>query len=994
MAIGNSTPTSNSGTSGNTKSTSTKSTSTEKKEKTTTSSGGYPKTSATNKGYTGRTSPSTSDPGQPNNPGYTGRNSNPGYGGAPTSSPYSTNGSGSKRGGGTKHTTTTTVKDEPVMTVDEVYGKEKKTVSGYNTASNTTSSVTSSYLPSVEKQGDYAASSNEKSKVETSTFGKQDEISVTPELVTENKAEVGNDTIQSVEGLDFQQKDKESQAVLDSKKARDEVEAEEKADSMRDKLRNLNKTEAETDTEADFRIGESDAEKAFNEEDAVKQKELKKLEQDYIKAEEDVENLEKELEHYNKMYEETTNDQLAFYEKTKDAYEEMDRINEKYGNLEDKLTNNEISNEEYLKSYKDENNELKKVAEDLGFDTTNVEVGLGKEYYDYTDYINKKIDSEQKAYEGKLSALADQNINNTAKKAADAKLKANKAKQKYDTASKNYDTWKEEAWKEVENASTETETETITEETAPETIPETTTTTTTSNTSVEETKKVILESNASEEVKTEAIEMLDSVQESKNKVINAAAKLPKDIENATPEQIEAYVDANEKYLNNVKEANNKGIKFANTNFNTDYTKEISKANDFDITFSDGSTMSYADFSATMATKSPQIASAMYDAKAKKYEEEGKNFLANIERMKAKMAMDTVGSKFTFADDKVRNQFIKMVETNERATYAAYNNVINDKSGKYSAEDIAEAEASMKQAEMLSTAAATLKASTGLLSGSGDSVSDGVYGTTDPNKLETYQKIINTIENATKIILGAGVTPGAADAWNNLYYTAGDEVRESKLFNTIFNFDPDGDDFNLFKEYGNSATVGLVAGTVELGTGIAMLFNPSTAGFGGNLIKDSITTFFDSLYGVQGDAKKAAEYTEQVLGYFKEARDIAQDAGNQEVVDIIDDAINHITTRTETGYDTTSDNNVTVNESFELKQDEVADVDNWLEGSGSNTADNEKFNQTLTYEEWLKLIEADPTMREYAKSLLKDNQKSETAEKAESEAETDAKKADA
>ena len=484
--------------------------------------------------------------------------------------------------------------------------------------------------------------------------------------------------------------------------------------------------------------------------------------------------------------------------------------------------------------------------------------------------------------------------------------------------------------------------------------------------------------------------MLDNVQESKNEVLAAAATLPKDIEDATPEQIEAFVKANEKYLNNVKKANNKGTKFANTDFNTDYTKEISKANDFDITFSDGSTMSYADFSAMMATKSPQVASAMYEAKAKKYEEEGKDILAKIERTKSEMVMDTVGSKFTFADNKVRNQFIQMAETNERATYAAYNNVINDKSGKYSADDIAEAEASMKQAEMLSTAAATLKASTGLLSGSGDSVSDGVYGTTNPNELETYQKVISTIENVTKIILGAGVTPGAADAWNNLYYTAGDEVRNSKLFNTVFRFDPDGDGFSLIQEYGNSATVGLVTGLIELGTGVAMSFNPATAGFSANLISDSVKTLFDNLYGVQGDAKKAAEYTKQVLDYFKEAKDIASKAGNEEVLEEIEEAINNITTTYVQSTDETNngDNTVTINENFELKQDEVADVDNWLEGSGSNTADNEKFNQALTYEEWLKLIEADPTMREYAKNLLKDKTSSESG------AETDAKKADA
>lgn len=950
-------------------------------------SGGLPTTSATNPGYVGRSSPSTYDPGQPNNPSFTGRNSNPNYGGAPTFNPTTiTRGSGSSSGSGRTNTITV---DIPTMTVDEVYGKtptSKTTSTGFDTALDEAFNVTSSNQPSVEKQGDYAASSNEKSKVETSTFGKQDEISVTPELITENKGEVGNDTIQSVEGLDFQQKDKESQAVLDSKKSRDEVEAEEKAGNMRDKLRNLNKTETETDAEADFRIGESDAEKDFNEEDAAKQKELKKLEQEYIKAEKESEELEEQLKHYNEMYDKTTEDQLIFDKKVIDAIEKMDSIDEKYENLGDKLKNGEISSEEYLKSYEDKNNELKKVAEDLGFDIRNAEIGPGKEYHDYEDYIIKRIDFERKAYEDKLQVLSEQTINDIAKKSYDAKIKAGKAKQKYNTESKNYDTWKEEAWKTVENANTEPEITTATEEVVPEN---------TTTTSFEETKKVILESSAPEEVKEEAIQTITNVQESQNEVIYAAAELPKDIENATPEQIETFIKANEKYLGYLKEANSKGIVFANTNFNTEYTTEIAKANDFNITLSDGSTMSYADFSATMATKSPQIAAAMYNAKAKKYEDDGKNFLANIERMKAKMAMDTLGSKFTFADDKVRNQFIQMAVTNERATYAAYNNVINDKSGEYSADDIAEAEASMKQAEMLSTAAATLKASTGLLSGSGDSVSDGVYGTTDPNKLETYQKVINVMENATKIILGAGVTPGAADAWNNLYYTAGDEVRNSKLFNTVFGFDPDGDDFNLFQEYGNNATVGLVAGLIELGTGVAMAFNPATAGFGANLISDSVSTFTNSLYGVQKDSRKSEKYTQEVLDYFKEARDIASKVGDEEVLKELDTAIPKIegSAVTEEVTPAESEDTVTVTENFELGQDEVNDFNNWVEGSGSNTAENDKFNQSLTYDEWLKLIEADPTMREYAKNLLKDKPAEEKAE-SENEAETDAKKADA
>ena len=105
---------------------------------------------------------------------------------------------------------------EPVMTVDEVYGKGNQSI--------------------VESQGDYSASSNEKSNVETSTVGKQDAVTVTPQSILENKGTVENTAIQSIEGLNFQQKDKASQDVLEAKKNRDEAEAKDKTNQMKDSL--------------------------------------------------------------------------------------------------------------------------------------------------------------------------------------------------------------------------------------------------------------------------------------------------------------------------------------------------------------------------------------------------------------------------------------------------------------------------------------------------------------------------------------------------------------------------------------------------------------------------------------------------------------------------------------------------------------------------------------------------------------------------------------
>ena len=158
------------------------------------------------------------------------------------------------------------------MTVDEVYGKGNQSI--------------------VENQGDYEAVSNEKSNVETSTFGKQDEISVTPLSVTEDKGVVNNDAIQSVEGLNFQQKDKANQEVMEAKKSRDEAEAEDNANGMRDQLKAVAEKDAEDNN--DFQVGEEaagkekaafiEAEKAYKDIEAKvaeKEAELAKAEKEF-----------------------------------------------------------------------------------------------------------------------------------------------------------------------------------------------------------------------------------------------------------------------------------------------------------------------------------------------------------------------------------------------------------------------------------------------------------------------------------------------------------------------------------------------------------------------------------------------------------------------------------------------------------------------------------------------------------------------------------------
>ena len=142
---------------------------------------------------------------------------------------------------------------------------------------------------------------------------------------------------------------------------------------------------------------------------------------------------------------------------------------------------------------------------------------------------------------------------------------------------------------------------------------------------------------------------------------------------------------------------------------------------------------------------------------------------------------------------------------------------------------------------------------------------------------------------------------------------------------------------------------MIVGAGELATGIALMFNPATFKMGINLAIDSVQTFLDGLYGVQKEVNKSIKYSSEVLSYLNDAKGIAAETGNPEATGIMDSAIKQI-------------------EDFQLKSDEVGNLDNWLEGSGSNTADNGKFNQALSYDEWLKLIEADPVMQEYAKSL--------------------------
>ena len=755
---------------------------------------------------------------------------------------------------------------EPVMTVDEVYGKGNQSI--------------------VESQGDYEASSNEKSNVETSTFGKQDDIAVTPVSITENKGEVENDNIQSIEGLDFQQKDKANQEVMEAKKSRDNAEADDKSNQMRDQIKAITENEAEeNEAEADaFKVGEEAASK----EKAALDEATKTLNDLQSRVDGELAELNESADMFTaaqKSVIDQTSKMNAAFDNEPDAFEPSSIITLPDGN------------EVTAYTYKGKDPSVKADNSARNKAITELEVAQNQ-YYAAKAKYSQYVESYN-----------------------EAKANADKAKEAYD------------------NTFVGTETPV---ETSVETKSDTETPSYKAN--IEAARNEINNSDLSEETKSQALETINNVEENIENVNKAANDLAADPEN--PATIATYVNAITEYNKNLKNAT-KDNSLKNTDYNKTFTEMVAKANDFEVTLADGTKQNFAEFAAEMATKSPALAKGLYEAKAQEYEEAGHTILAQIERAKANMVTTWLGSKFTFADNQVRAQFNQMAKTDMRATYATYNNVLNDPNA--SPEAKADAQAQIAQANALMTASAALQASTGFLSGIGDSMRDGVYGVTDPNALTVSQKSLNAVNNFIHITLGLGVTPGANEAYQNMYYLAGAKANNSALFTTDF----DSDGFALCQEYGNNAAVGMIVGAGELATGITLFFNPATVGMGLNLTIDSVQTFLDGLYGVQREARKSMQYSSQVLSYLQEAKNVAAETNNVEVVSSVNKVI---------------DNAISQIENFELKADEVGSLDNWLEGSGSNTADNGKFNQALSYDEWLKLIEADPTMQEYAKKI--------------------------
>lgn len=437
----------------------------------------------------------------------------------------------------------------------------------------------------------------------------------------------------------------------------------------------------------------------------------------------------------------------------------------------------------------------------------------------------------------------------------------------------------------------------------------------------------------------EEAQIVDNLIASQNAIKEQTAKVANNLNDMSAAA--EWVEANKTYLDNLKKTQDT---FSNrTNFNKDYAKSIASATDFDVTTADGRKMSYSQVATDLVTKSPEIASEMYLKDAEKKTGIGKW----LDERKADLVKSWAGSKITGVDNDIRNQFNQMADLNMRATYAAYNNVINDPNT--TPELRAEAEGKIAQANALKSASAALNASTGFFDGA-MSYNGKTLGTTDPEKLSGFQKATTAVKEFGQIALNLGVLPGANKAYQEIYYlNQGNEGLLSKVFGA----DLDKDGFAWTQEYGNNAAAQAVAAVGEMGIGLALASNPATAQYGITMLGTSFKNAANAVNGINTQTNDVIGLTEALIKYYEMGLQV--EGIPEEAVFAMRDGVTQI-------------------ENFKLKSDEVGQFDDWLEGSGNSTASNEKFNQALTFDEWMKLIESDETMREYAKKMVKNAQK--------------------
>lgn len=726
-------------------------------------------------------------------------------------------------------------------------------------------------------QGDYTASKNESSKVATQTIGNQDAIVTDPGLKSQDLGTVKNAALESVEGLMTKSKDKENEEVLEGRKRRDEAEAADKSNKMRDMLGDIkdNMQKAASSIAGaltgekggvDFKVGD-------------KSKEQKALD-------EANKNLETAKANWD-VYQSNVNDSYKDFNAARDALNKLNLSVSEFDTEKVTFNHPNAGEQEISKiNYTGNDPKVKSIVDEYNDAVTS-----------YTTTANEAT-SIKNTYERRQQEVKD----------AAAALKAS-----YSTAKP-----------------------------ATETPAKPAATTAVAEDEINSSEKIAanldeLKTNPNmTEAATAAIDNLESSIVALDKATTDVKNNPNDMA-----ALDTWVAAQAEYNKNLDAALKATDSIKETNFNREFATAIAKANDFDITLADGTKTTYQQVATDMAVRSPEIASAMYSQKAANYAANGQNVMAKIESMKANLASSWAGSKLTLNDNRVRNQFETMANLNMRATYAAYNNVINDPNA--TPEMKSEAKAAIAQANSLKQASAALEASTGFLSGIGG-YTDKTYGVTDPRELGMAQKALAATKEFGQVVLGLGVLPGANKAYQEMYYLNPD----NNAINKLFGADLDKDGFSWTQEYGNNSAAQMAVSVGEFGTGLALSFNPATASLGVEMMAQAFTHGVDALYGIKNDAEKAQAMTEDLLDYYNVYKD---------------------TNGLPAEFMARAREGVEQIENFVLKADEVGNFDDWLEGSGSTTTSNEKFNQALSFDEWLKLIESDDTMREYAKRLV-------------------------
>ena len=736
------------------------------------------------------------------------------------------------------------------LTVDEVFGSNKR------------QEYTSGVLAG--SQGDYAASRNESSKVTGTTISDQSTVNQNAKMKSENVGLVENKNIDAVEGLVSKQKDKESEDVLEARKRKDEVEAEDKSNKMADFIKGNIEGAAKSISDAltkgekgenfDFKIGD-------------KSKEQKALEE----AQKHLETAKANWD----VYQSNVNDSYKDFTAARDA---LNKLNLSEGEFDtEKVTFNHpnAGEQEVSKiNYTGNDPKVKSIVDEYNDAVTS-----------YTTTANEAT-SIKNTYERRQQEVKD----------AEAALKAS-----YETSAKP----------------------------AP----------TKAATAVAEAAVSDLEALKSAVTTPEEAQIVDNLIASQNTMKDLTEEVANNPNNMTVAA--QWVEANKEYLDNLKKTQDT---FSNrTNFNKEYATSIAKATDFDVTTADGRKMTYSQIATDLVTKSPEIASEMYMREAAEKTGIGKW----LDERKADLVKSWAGSKITGVDNDIRNQFNQMADLNMRATYAAYNNVINDPNT--TPELRAEAEGKIAQANALKSASAALNASTGFFDGA-LSYNGKTLGTTDPSQLSGFQKATTAVKEFGQIALNLGVLPGANKAYQEIYYlNQGNEG----LLNKVFGADLDKDGFAWTQEYGNNAAAQAVAAVGEMGIGLALASNPATAQYGITMLGTSFKTASNAVIGINTQTNDVIGLTEALIKYYEMGLQV--EGIPEEAVFAMRDGVTQI-------------------ENFKLKADEVGQFDDWLEGSGNSTASNEKFNQALTFDEWMKLIESDETMREYAKKMVKNAQK--------------------